>query len=83
MRPPFFLYVVPQLLAIINSLLNMAWCIASYHRCIRWSQVDKIKISWWGTCMQWLCHFLVSGTIAFFFYIFVFDTILLKKKKTI
>lgn len=43
----------------------MAWCIASYHRCIRFSQVDKANISWWGTIMQWLCHFLVSGTIEF------------------
>lgn len=38
----------------------MAWCIASYHRCIRWSQVDKMKISWVGTIVQWLCHFLIS-----------------------
>lgn len=38
----------------------MAWCIASYHRCIRLSQIDKINLSWWGSIMQSLCHFLVS-----------------------
>ncbi|XP_037031972.1 XK-related protein 6 [Bradysia coprophila] len=51
---------VPQILSILSSFLSMAWCIASYHRCIRFSQVDKANISWWGTIMQWLCHFLVS-----------------------
>ncbi|KAJ6649438.1 XK-related protein 6 [Pseudolycoriella hygida] len=51
---------VPQILSILSSFLSMAWCIASYHRCIRFAQVDKANISWWGTIMQWLCHFLVS-----------------------
>lgn len=55
------LSTVPQILSILSSFLSMAWCIASYHRCIRFSQVDKANISWWGTIMQWLCHFLVSG----------------------
>lgn len=57
---PNFFVAVPQAVSILSSLLNMAWCIASYHRCIRWSQVDKMKISWVGTIVQWLCHFLIS-----------------------
>lgn len=42
------------------SVLNMAWCIASYHRSIRWSQIDKINISWTGTMVQWSGYFLIS-----------------------
>lgn len=38
----------------------MAWCIASYHRSIRWSQIDKINISWTGTMVQWSGYFLIS-----------------------
>lgn len=56
-----FILTVPQVLSILSSFVSMAWCIASYHRCIRWSQVDKVNISWWGTIMQTMWHFLVSG----------------------
>lgn len=45
-----------QMLSLASSIFSMAWCIASYHRCIRFSQIDKINISWIGSIVQssWL-----------------------------
>lgn len=54
--------IVAQTLALLSSMFSMGWCIASYHRCIRLSQVDKVNLSWWGSIMQTLWYFLVTGT---------------------
>lgn len=51
---------VLQMLSIGSALVSMAWCIAAYHRAIRWSQVDKLKSTWCGTLCQWLGHFLIA-----------------------
>ncbi|XP_053696404.1 XK-related protein 6 [Sabethes cyaneus] len=50
----------PQLLAILGSIIGIAWCMASYYRCIRFSQPDKRHISWLGTISQILWHFSVT-----------------------
>lgn len=49
-----------QMLSVGSALVSMAWCIAAYHRAIRWSQVDKLKCTWCGTLCQWLGHFLIA-----------------------
>lgn len=50
----------PQLLAILGSITGIAWCMASYYRCIRFSQPDKRHISWLGTISQIMWHFSVT-----------------------
>jgi hypothetical protein len=59
----FFLLGLHQAGSIISSLLSMAWSMASYQRSIRFVQEDKDNISWGGTVMQFLWHFMVTGTI--------------------
>uniref|UniRef100_A0A1B6CMJ8 XK-related protein n=1 Tax=Clastoptera arizonana TaxID=38151 RepID=A0A1B6CMJ8_9HEMI len=46
--------------SICSSLLSMAWSMASYHRSIRLSQKDKTNLTWPGTAMQFLWHFMVT-----------------------
>nr|CAD7399532.1 unnamed protein product [Timema poppensis] len=46
--------------SIVSSLLSMAWSMASYHRSIRFVQKDKDNITWPGTVMQFLWHFMVT-----------------------
>ncbi|XP_058444852.1 XK-related protein 6 [Malaya genurostris] len=50
----------PQLLAILGSITGIAWCLASYYRCIRFSQPDKRHVSWLGTISQIVWHFSVT-----------------------
>lgn len=50
----------PQLLAIFGAITGIAWCMASYYRCIRFSQPDKRHMSWLGTISQILWHFFVT-----------------------
>lgn len=52
----YYVYKALQMLSLSSSIFSMAWCIASYHRCIRFSQIDKINISWIGSIVQssWL-----------------------------
>jgi hypothetical protein len=38
----------------------MGWCLAAYQRAVRFAQEDKDNISWAGSAMQLLWHFLVS-----------------------
>ena len=51
---------LPQLLTILNSIFSMSWSMASYYRCIRFTQPDKRQISWVGTGLQCCWHFLVT-----------------------
>ncbi|KDR18462.1 XK-related protein 6, partial [Zootermopsis nevadensis] len=46
--------------SIISSLLSMAWSMASYHRSIRFVQDKKDNISWSGTVMHFLWHFMIT-----------------------
>lgn len=39
----------------------MAWSMASYHRLLRVSQKTKNNISWIGTFVQFMWHFMVTG----------------------
>lgn len=39
----------------------MGWCLAAYQRAVRFAQEDKDNISWAGSIMQLLWHFLVTG----------------------
>ncbi|XP_055325852.1 XK-related protein 6-like, partial [Sitodiplosis mosellana] len=50
----------PQMLSLCSSMFSMAWCIASYHRCIRLSQLDKINISWIGSIVQSSWHLTIT-----------------------
>lgn len=50
----------PQLLTIINSIFSMTWSMASYYRCIRFTQPEKRQISWIGTVLQCVWHFSVT-----------------------
>jgi hypothetical protein len=49
-----------QVYAIVAALSSMTWALASYHRCIRFSQLDKRNISWNGTMAQVCWHFCVT-----------------------
>ncbi|XP_046684779.1 XK-related protein 7 [Homalodisca vitripennis] len=49
-----------QLGSISSSLLSMAWSMASYHRSIRFCQKDKTNLTWSGTAMQFLWHFMIT-----------------------
>lgn len=51
---------LPQLLTIINSIFSMTWSMASYYRCIRFTQPEKHQISWIGTGLQCVWHFTVT-----------------------
>lgn len=55
--------IVPQMLSLCSSMFSMAWCIASYHRCIRLTQLDKINISWIGSIVQSSWHLTITGTM--------------------
>ncbi|XP_055526132.1 XK-related protein 6 [Wyeomyia smithii] len=68
-----------QLLAILGSITGIAWCMASYYRCIRFSQPDKRHISWLGTISQILWHFsvTVSRVLAIAIVASVFPTYML------
>lgn len=52
------------MLSLSSSIFSMAWCIASYHRCIRLSQIDKINISWVGSIIQSGWHLTVTGILT-------------------
>ncbi|KAK5648238.1 hypothetical protein RI129_003130 [Pyrocoelia pectoralis] len=51
---------VHQLLSIGSSFVSMAWSMASYQRLLRVSLKDKNNISWAGTIIQFMWHFLVT-----------------------
>lgn len=51
---------VLQLLSVGSAVVSMAWCMAAYHRAVRWSQLDKTKSAWCGSMFQWLSHFLIA-----------------------
>lgn len=56
-------FAAPQMLSLCSSIFSMAWCIASYHRCIRLTQIDKINISWIGSIVQSTWHLTVTSKI--------------------
>lgn len=39
----------------------MGWCMATYHRCIRFDRDDKQNISTFGTLAQFLWHLNFTG----------------------
>ncbi|XP_017773404.1 PREDICTED: XK-related protein 7 [Nicrophorus vespilloides] len=49
-----------QLLSIGSSFASMAWSMASYQRLLRVSLNNKNNITWAGTIMQFMWHFLVT-----------------------
>ncbi|KAK4884790.1 hypothetical protein RN001_001061 [Aquatica leii] len=51
---------VHQLLSIGSSFVSMAWSMAAYQRLLRFSLKDKNNISWAGTIIQFMWHFLVT-----------------------
>ncbi|KAL0272683.1 UNVERIFIED_CONTAM: hypothetical protein PYX00_005557 [Menopon gallinae] len=53
-------HILQQSLSIGSSFLAMAWCMASYHRSIRFDQENKNNISWMGTIVQFLWHLFVT-----------------------
>lgn len=52
--------MVHQSGSIVSSLLSMAWSMASYHRSIRFCQVDKSNLTWSASVVQFLWHFMVT-----------------------
>ncbi|XP_075238139.1 XK-related protein 6-like isoform X1 [Lycorma delicatula] len=46
--------------SICSSLLSMAWSMASYQRSIRFAQEEKRNLTWPGTILQFLWHFMVT-----------------------
>ncbi|XP_039297310.1 XK-related protein 6 [Nilaparvata lugens] len=52
--------LVHQFGSICSSLLSMAWSMASYQRSIRFAQEEKRNLTWPGTAMQFLWHFMVT-----------------------
>ncbi|VVC96868.1 unnamed protein product [Leptidea sinapis] len=51
---------VHQLLSICSSIVGMGWCLAAYQRAVRFAQQDKNNVTWIGTILQVLWHFLVT-----------------------
>lgn len=56
-----FVLVFHQLLSIGSSFVSMAWSMASYQRLLRVSLKTKGNITWAGTIVQFMWHFLVTG----------------------
>ncbi|CAG9860072.1 unnamed protein product [Phyllotreta striolata] len=56
--PP--LTIIHQLLSIGSSFVSMAWAMASYQRLLRVALKTKNNISWSGTIVQFMWHFLVT-----------------------
>ncbi|XP_056634540.1 XK-related protein 6-like isoform X2 [Diorhabda sublineata] len=52
--------IIHQLLSIGSSFVSMAWSMASYQRLLRVSLRTKNNISWSGTIVQFMWHFLVT-----------------------
>ncbi|XP_030040722.1 XK-related protein 6 [Manduca sexta] len=52
--------VVHQMLSICSSIGGMGWCLAAYQRAIRFAQQDKANMTWCGSVLQTIWHFLVS-----------------------
>ncbi|KAM3956637.1 XK-related protein 6 [Aphomia sociella] len=53
-------FTVHQILSISSSLITMGWCLAAYQRAVRFAQQDKLNVSWLGTGMQTLWHYLLT-----------------------
>lgn len=53
--------MVHQFLSIASSFVSMAWSMASYQRLLRVALKTKLNISWTGTIVQFMWHFLVTG----------------------
>ncbi|XP_049943939.1 XK-related protein 7-like isoform X2 [Schistocerca serialis cubense] len=49
-----------QMASFGSSMLNIGWSVASYQRVIRLAQQDKENITWKGTIIQFLWHFMVT-----------------------
>ncbi|XP_022818383.1 XK-related protein 6 [Spodoptera litura] len=53
-------FTVHQVLSIASSIVGMGWCLAAYQRAVRFYQQDKYNMSWIGTALQTIWHFLVT-----------------------
>ncbi|XP_072948062.1 XK-related protein 6 [Epargyreus clarus] len=53
-------FAIHQTLSICSSVVGMGWCLAAYQRAIRFAQPDKSNMTWPGTVLQTLWHFLVT-----------------------
>ncbi|KAL4706151.1 hypothetical protein ACJJTC_013616 [Scirpophaga incertulas] len=53
-------FTVHQLLSMISSLIGMSWCLASYQRAVRFAQHDKENITWLGTALQTIYHYMLT-----------------------
>jgi hypothetical protein len=58
-----FILVVHQVASIISSLASMGWAMASYHRSVRLAQQHKLNIGIFGTVLQFLWHFCITGML--------------------
>ncbi|XP_048000915.1 XK-related protein 6 [Leguminivora glycinivorella] len=71
---------VHQILSICSSVIGMGWCLAAYQRAVRFAQQDKENMSWTGSILQTLWHFLVTlsrvMSISMIAYLFPYWTIL-------
>ncbi|CAG9813849.1 unnamed protein product [Phaedon cochleariae] len=54
--------LIHQFLSIGSSFVSMAWSMASYQRLLRVALKTKNNISWAGTIVQFMWHFLVTVT---------------------
>ncbi|CAG9571074.1 unnamed protein product [Danaus chrysippus] len=52
--------ILHQVLSIISSVIGMGWCLAAYQRAVRFAQKDKENVTWAGSVVQTLWHFLVT-----------------------
>jgi len=46
-----------QIIAVLSSLMSLAWSLAAYNRSLRFPQPDKLNITYKGTVIQFLWHF--------------------------
>ncbi|XP_026750351.2 XK-related protein 6 [Galleria mellonella] len=53
-------FTVHQILSITSSMVTMGWCLAAYQRAVRFAQQDKMNVTWLGTGMQTMWHYLLT-----------------------
>ncbi|XP_053618044.1 XK-related protein 6 [Plodia interpunctella] len=53
-------FTLHQSLSMTSSLVGMGWCLAAYQRAVRFAQEDKLNVTWCGSAMQTVWHYLLT-----------------------
>ncbi|XP_060807205.1 XK-related protein 6 [Amyelois transitella] len=73
-------FTLHQSLSMTSSLIGMGWCLAAYQRAVRFAQEDKLNVTWLGSAVQTVWHYLLTlsrvMSISVIAYLFPYWTIL-------